>query len=80
MMKNKVIDVTGITPKQIAMVEEIIAAFKVIYQQNNSTQNLNQQEYKGREELKQLHQEFDWLVADIGVKEPLTRSNIYCVE
>ncbi len=79
-MKNKVIDVTGITPKQIAMVEEIIAAFKVIYQQNNSTQNLNQQEYKGREELKQLHQEFDWLVADIGVKEPLTRSNIYCVE
>ena len=62
------------------MVEEIIAAFKVIYQQNNSTQNLNQQEYKGREELKQLHQEFDWLVADIGVKEPLTRSNIYCVE
>ena len=43
MIKNQVIDVTGLTPRQIAMVEEIIAAFKVISQQNNSPQNLNQQ-------------------------------------
>lgn len=35
---------------------------------------------KERKELQQLHQEFDWLVADIGVKEPLTRSNIYGIE
>ncbi len=50
-MKNKVIDVTGLSPKQIAMVEEIIAAFKAVSQQNNSTQKLNQKEDQGREEL-----------------------------
>ncbi|MGD1809482.1 hypothetical protein ACP6PL_29175 [Dapis sp. BLCC M126] len=80
MMKNKVIDVTGLSPKQIAMVEEIIAAFKAVSQHNNSTQNLNQKEDKGREELNQINQEFNWLVADIGVKEPINRSNIYGIE
>ena len=27
--------------------------------------------------LQQLHQEFDWLVADIGIKNSLHRSDIY---
>lgn len=80
MMKNKVIDVTGLSPKQIAMVEEIIAAFKAVSQHNNSTKNLNQKEDKMREELKEINQEFDWLVADLGVKEPINRSNIYGIE
>lgn len=32
------------------------------------------QEYKENlQELKELHQEFDWLIADIGVNKPLTR-------
>ena len=79
-MKNQVIDVTGLSPKQIAMVEEIIAAFKAVSQHKNSTQKLNHKENKGREELKQINQEFDWLVADIGVKEPINRSNIYGID
>lgn len=29
------------------------------------------------EKLKQLHQEFDWLIADIGVNQPLTRGKTY---
>ena len=80
MMKNKLIDVTGLSPKQIAMIEEIIAAFKAVSQHNNSTQKLNQKEDKEREELNKIHQEFDWLVADIGVKEPINRSSIYGIE
>ncbi len=79
-MKNKLIDVTGLSPKQIAMIEEIIAAFKAVSQHNNSTQKLNQKEDKEREELNKIHQEFDWLVADIGVKEPINRSSIYGIE
>ncbi|WP_324238448.1 hypothetical protein [Okeania sp.] len=50
-MKNKVIDVTGLTPRQIAIVEQIIAAFKVISQKNNSPQNLNQQEDEGTKRI-----------------------------
>ncbi|NEQ88542.1 MAG: hypothetical protein F6K26_54105 [Moorea sp. SIO2I5] len=79
-MKNKVIDVTDISPKQIAMLEEIIAAFKAVSQQNSFSQDISKKEDKEKEYLKQLHQEFDWLVAELGVKEPLTRSNVYGIE
>ncbi|NEO35617.1 MAG: hypothetical protein F6J90_04505 [Moorea sp. SIOASIH] len=79
-MKNKVIDVTDLSPKQIAMLEEIIAALKAVSQQNSFSQDISKKEYKEKEDLKQLHQEFDWLVADLGVKEPLTRSNVYGIE
>ncbi|NEN96946.1 MAG: hypothetical protein F6K50_15830 [Moorea sp. SIO3I7] len=79
-MKNKVIDVTDLSPKQIAMLEEIIAAFKAVSQQNSFSQDISKKEDKEKEDLKQLHQEFDWLVADLGVKEPLTRSNVYGIE
>ncbi|EGJ30606.1 MULTISPECIES: hypothetical protein [Moorena] len=79
-MKNKVIDVTDLSPKQIAMLEEIIAAFKAVSQQNIFSQDISEKEDKEKEDLKQLHQEFDWLVADLGVKEPLTRSNVYGIE
>ena len=43
-MENKVIDVSDLSPKQIAMIEEIIAAFKSISQQNNSSQDLTKSE------------------------------------
>ncbi|NEP47732.1 MAG: hypothetical protein F6K65_02465 [Moorea sp. SIO3C2] len=79
-MKNKVIDVTDLSPKQIAMLEEIIAAFKAVYQQNIFSQDISEKEDKEKKYLKQLHQDFDWLVADLGVKEPLTRSNVYGIE
>ncbi|NEQ12454.1 MAG: hypothetical protein F6K44_00545, partial [Moorea sp. SIO3E2] len=68
------------SPKQIAMLEEIIAAFKAVSQQNIFSQDISEKEDKEKEDLKQLHQEFDWLVADLGVKEPLTRSNVYGIE
>ena len=29
------------------------------------------------EKLKKLHQEFDWWIADIGVRQPLTRENCF---
>lgn len=29
------------------------------------------------EQIKELHQEFDWLIADIGVNKPLTRKRAY---
>jgi predicted DNA-binding antitoxin AbrB/MazE fold protein len=36
------------------------------------------QEHKeNSQELKELHQEFDWLIADIGVNRPLTRKTAY---
>ena len=79
-MGNKVIDVSDLSPKQIAMLEEIIAAFKAVSQHNNFPQDISKKEDEEKEELKRVHQEFDWLVADLGVKEPLTRSNIYGIE
>lgn len=79
-MVNKVIDVSNLNPKQIAIIEEIIATFKTVSQQNQSSQYSVKIETKKQEELEQLHQEFDWLVADLGVKEPISRSNIYGVK
>ncbi|MGB5635578.1 MAG: hypothetical protein WBM44_03650 [Waterburya sp.] len=43
-MENKVIDVSDLSPKQIAMIEEIIATFKSVSQQNNSSQDLTKSE------------------------------------
>ncbi len=80
MTKNKVIDVSDLSPKQIAMIEEIIATFKSVSQQNQPDQNSVKTEAKEKEELEQLHQEFDWLVAELGVKEPITRNNIYGIK
>ncbi|MDJ0554849.1 MAG: hypothetical protein QNJ68_10475 [Microcoleaceae cyanobacterium MO_207.B10] len=48
-MKNQVIDFTGLSPKKIAMVEEIITAFKAVSQKNNYIQNINQKSDKARE-------------------------------
>ncbi len=80
-MENQVIDASGLTPKQMAILEEIVASFKLVAQQNDSSQNIvnqqNNQQNTEAEPLKILHQEFDWLIADLGVKEPIKRSDIY---
>jgi ornithine carbamoyltransferase len=76
-MENKVIDVSGLTPKQMAIIEEIVASFKVVAQQSDSSPNIVNQQNTEVEPLDILHQEFDWLIADLGVKEPIKRSDIY---
>lgn len=77
-MKPEVIDVTGLSPQQIAMLQEIVQAFRAVSQQNvNQTVSNSGNE---EEQLKQLHRQFDWWVADVGVKETLKRSSIYGIE
>ena len=76
-MENQVIDVSGLTPKQMAIVEEIVASFKLIAQQNDSSPNIVNQQNTEAEPLKTIHEEFDWLIADLGVKEPMKRNEIY---
>lgn len=76
-MENKVIDVSGLTPKQMAILEEIVASFKLVAQQNDSSPNIVNQQNTEAESLKNIHQEFDWLIADLGVKETIKRSDIY---
>lgn len=39
--------------------------------------NSTQEHKENLQELKELHQEFDWLIADIGVNKPLTRKTAY---
>ena len=75
-MKTQFIDVSDLSPKQVAIIEEIIATFKFVAQQNILSQDI----IKKKEKLEQLHQEFDWLVADIRVKEPINRSDIYGIK
>ena len=79
-MGNKTIDVSDLNPKQIAMIEDIIATFKSVSQQDQSSQDSVKTEAKEKAELEQLDQEFDWLVADLGVKDPITRSDIYGIK
>ncbi|MGC9528853.1 MAG: hypothetical protein ACP5D7_25270, partial [Limnospira sp.] len=62
------IDVSDLTPQQIAAIEEIVAAFKLVARQEDSFSNLIRHKDREKEELEDLDGEFDWLVADIGVK------------
>ncbi|MBD2185560.1 hypothetical protein H6S82_00935 [Planktothrix sp. FACHB-1355] len=67
-MKPEVIDVTGLSLQQISMLQEIVEAFRAVQRQQNVNQtvsNFGDEE----EQLKQLHKEFDWWVADVGVKK-----------
>lgn len=76
---TKVIDVTGLNSQQIAMIEEIVTALKIAAQieKVNEQQKIPQAD---KDRLKKLHEEFSWLVTDLGVKEPLNRSKIYDIE
>jgi hypothetical protein len=83
-MTDKVIDVTGLSSSQIAAIQEIVAAFRLVATQQPSSTNqekLAEGEPKEEDnELEKLHEQFSWLVADIGVKEPINRSKIYDIE
>ncbi len=85
-MDTNNIDLTGLTPQQVAQIKEIVKSFR-----ENSSQPLEEkvddEDIKNKlqsslesledEELNSVHEEFSWLVADLGVKTPLTRSQIY---
>jgi predicted DNA-binding antitoxin AbrB/MazE fold protein len=47
------------------------------YQIQLISNNLNNNNQENDEELEQLHHQFDWLIADLGVNQPLTRSKAY---
>ncbi|MBE9145154.1 hypothetical protein [Planktothrix mougeotii] len=78
-MKTTVIDVTGLSDKQIALVEEIVTALRSVpdNQQINQGGNDGVTVTSEDDELGQIHAEFSWLIADIGVKEPISRAKIY---
>ncbi len=78
-MKPEVIDVTGLSPQQIAMLKEIVAAFRAVSQQQNFSQTVSDPADE-EERLKQMHRDFDWWVADVGIKDALNRSSIYGIE
>ncbi|NER25622.1 MAG: hypothetical protein F6J96_34015 [Symploca sp. SIO1C2] len=75
-MNHKVIDVSDLSPKQIRIIEEIIANFKLVEQPNHLSKNFKVKEEQ-EQSLEQLHQEFDWLVADIGAEQSMNRNNNY---
>lgn len=74
---TKVIDVTGLTPQQIAMIEEIVTALKMASKMEKENDEPEKKPLAEEAQLKQLHEEFSWLVTDLGVKEPFNRSQIY---
>lgn len=85
-MNTNYIDLTGLTPEQVAEIKEIVKRFRDSSSQrleeNGYDENIDNQlessvESSEDEELKNLHEEFSWLVADLGVKTPLTRTQIY---
>ncbi len=93
-MEKQIIDVTGLNPQQIAMLQKIVAAMRdrereglglrekelisllsTLFTPSEATKSVDE-----REELNLLHSQFDWWVADVGVKAPLKRSSIYGIE
>lgn len=69
-MSNFQVDLTGLTPEQISQVQAFVERLK----QNSQNKTVPETSQKDEDEkLQQLHQEFDWLVADIGIKNSLHR-------
>ena len=76
-MSNLQVDLTGLTPEQINQVQAFVERLR----QNSQKQTIPETSKKDEDkELQQLHQEFNWLVADIGIKDSLNRSDIYGIE
>lgn len=76
-MSNLQVDLTGLTPEQINQVQAFVERLR----QNSQNQTIPETSKKDEDkELQQLHQEFNWLVADIGIKDSLNRSDIYGIE
>ena len=76
-MSKTQLDLTGLTSEQISQVEAFIENLKQNSEQKSQKGNIEKNE---DQELQQLHEEFDWLIADIGIKNSLHRSNIYGIE
>lgn len=76
-MSNSQVDVTGLTPEQISQVQAFVERLKQNSQNETIPEPIQPDE---DEKLQQLHQEFAWLVADIGIKNSLNRSDIYGIE
>lgn len=76
-MSKTQLDLTGLTSEQISQVEAFIENLKQNSEQKSQKGNIEKDE---DQELQQLHEEFDWLIADIGIKNSLHRSNIYGIE
>lgn len=76
-MSNLQVDLTGLTPEQISQVQAFVERLK----QNSQNETIPETSQPDEDEkLQQLHQEFDWLIADIGIKDSLNRSDIYGIE
>jgi len=76
-MSKTQLDLTGLTSEQISQVEAFIENLKQNSEQKSQKGNIEKDE---DQELQQLHEEFDWLIADIGIKNSLHRSDIYGIE
>ncbi|NEN98231.1 MAG: hypothetical protein F6K50_22755 [Moorea sp. SIO3I7] len=76
MMENKVIDVSGLSPKQIAIITEIVETFKLVAQQTNLTQDYRQAETptKSLNLAERIKQRFAHL-ADVEIPE-ITRDKM----
>ena len=61
MTERKLIDVTGLNYKQVALLEEIVAAFRAA-SQVTLEKNIETSSIEADEKLNQLHDEFNWLV------------------
>ncbi|NEO93925.1 MAG: hypothetical protein F6K56_28520 [Moorea sp. SIO3G5] len=75
-MENKVIDVSGLSPKQIAIITEIVDTFKLVAQQTNFPQDLIKAETptKSLNLAERIKQRFAHL-ADVQIPE-ITRDKM----
>ena len=73
---NNDLDLTGLTPQQINKVRELVQEFRESSQSKDG-ELLSKLEASEDANLTNLHHQFNWLVADLDVKTPLTRSQIY---
>ena len=76
-MSKTQLDLTGLTSEQISQVEAFIEHLRRNSKNESQEKKMQKKEDK---ELQQLHKEFDWLIADIGIKNSLHRSDIYGIE
>ena len=50
---------------------------QLVFDDDQNSIQEHKENSKELKELKELHQEFDWLIADLGVNKPLTRKTAY---
>lgn len=79
-MTQKLIDVTGLSEEQLKILYKLIGMFRKFSQEEKKQEKVEQKTDDEDEQIKQLHQEFHWLISDIVIKEPINRNNIYDIE